>query len=97
MGRSTDRSHSRCHATASRELGSTSFQILSCDGPREMYALPCGRHCHSGSVWIEASHAADRRREASFIGMPTQSPSSVLPVLSSSWIGSHSPDKSFCA
>src|SRR6185436_2805752 len=49
-GRSTERSHSMCHTDVSRETGSTSFHILSCEGPREMYALPCGRHFHSGSV-----------------------------------------------
>src|SRR5262245_43272274 len=43
---------------------------------------------------MEATHAMARRRPASFIGMPTQSPSSVLPVLSSSRTGVHSPERS---
>src|SRR5919198_1362699 len=43
---------------------------------------------------MEATHAIARSRAASFIGMPTQSPSSVLPVLSSSRTGVHSPDRS---
>src|SRR5216117_687435 len=83
-----------CHAVTSRETGSTSFETRSCEGPREMYDAACGRHCHSGSVCTEATHAIARSRAASFIGIPTQSPSSVLPVLSSSRTGVHSPDKS---
>src|SRR5262245_23807687 len=83
-----------CQAVTCRDTGSTSFEIRSCDGPREMYDAAWGRHCHSGSVWIDATHAIARRRAASFIGMPTQSPSSVLPVLSSSRTGVHSPERS---
>jgi len=33
---SIDRSHSMCHAVVSREIGSTSFEMRSWDGPREM-------------------------------------------------------------
>src|SRR5207249_9415968 len=50
--------------------------------------------CHSGSVWIEATQAMARSRAASFMGIPTQSPSSVFPVLSSSRTGVHSPERS---
>src|SRR5207247_7345304 len=89
-----DRSHSRCHAVTSRDTGSTSCEMRSCDGPREMYDTAWGRHCHAGSVWIEATQAMARSRAASFMGIPTQSPSSVFPVLSSSRTGVHSPERS---
>ena len=49
-GLSVDRSHLGVPRGGLRETGSTSFQMRSCDGPREMYIAPCGRHCHSGSV-----------------------------------------------
>ena len=69
-GVSTERSHSEWYAVIDRELGSTSFQIRTCDGPREMYIAPCGRHCHSGSVIIEASQLSALRRAASLMGRP---------------------------
>src|SRR5437016_10272501 len=62
-----------------------------------MYAKPCGRHCHSGSVCTEAAHASERARDASLIGMPSQSPTYGLPMLSSFPFGVHSPEKSICA
>src|SRR5688500_526949 len=46
---------------------------------------------------MDASHADDLARAASFSGMPTQSPSSGLPVLSSPRTGAHSPERSTCA
>src|SRR5947207_15863026 len=62
-----------------------------------MYAQPCGRHCHSGSDWIEASHASERARPASLSGRPTQSPISGFSVLSWFLTGPHSPEKSIWA
>src|SRR6516225_6295475 len=71
--------------------------MRTCEGPREMYMAPCGRHCHSGSVMYDALQASDRKCEAGLIGMPRNSPTYGLPVLSSSWTGAHSPAKSICA
>src|SRR6267378_8358450 len=62
-----------------------------------MYAKPCGRHCHSGSVCTDAAHASARAREASLMGMPSQSPTYGFPMLSSLPLGVHSPEKSICA
>src|SRR5712691_5631779 len=71
--------------------------MRTCEGPREMYMAPCGRHCHSGSVYSEAFHACARSEADRDIGMPRNSPTYGLPVLSSSCTGAHSPEKSIWA
>jgi len=70
ISRSYDLELSSWTAVIMRVIGSTSFQILTSDGPRQMLSPCIGRHCQSGSDSHDPLYASALLRAALLMGIP---------------------------